>query len=194
MAEFPKPNTIVIATAKKVLEHGAYFSLDEHKGIEAYMPIGEVSSSRIVDIRDAIKEGKKYVCKVIRVDPSRNYIDISLKRVTEQERKSKLIEWKRNQRAEKLLDLVAFKTKMDKKALIEALSPYIGSIFEDYLALFEKPLKEGIEILDQTALDTTLKKAILDVANEHIKIPLPELKAEITLSTLAGDGVKRIKE
>ena len=54
MVELPKVNSIVIATAKKVLEHGAYFTLDEYGSLEAYMPIGEVSSSRIVDIEDAI--------------------------------------------------------------------------------------------------------------------------------------------
>jgi len=194
MVNLPKPNEIVIATARRVLEHGAYFSLDEYNNIEAYMPIGEVSSTRIIDIKDAIKEGKKYVCKVIRVDPSRNYIDISLKRVTEQERKRKLIEWKRNQKAEKLLDLVAAKLKINKQSLMIKLSPYIGSDFEDWLALFEKPLKEGIEILDKLNLDDDLKKAILEVANEHIKVPIPEIKAEITLTTLAKDGVKKIKE
>ncbi len=193
MDNFPKPNSVVIATAKKVLEHGAYFHLDEY-GIEAYMPIGEVSASRVVNIEDVVKEGKKYVCKVIRVDPYRGHVDISLKKVTEQERKSKMIEWKRNQRAIKLIELVAERLKMNKDQLLNILSSYIGDEFIDYLSIFERPIKEGYEILDKLDLDKNIKAVLIEVAKEHIKIPIPELKAEIALFTSAKDGIKLIKE
>lgn len=194
MVELPKVNSIVIATAKKVLEHGAYFTLDEYGSLEAYMPIGEVSSSRIVDIEDAIKVGKKYVCKVIRVDPSRSYVDISLKRVTEQERRKKLIEWKRNHRAEKLIEMLANKIKIDKQSLMKKLSSYIGNYFEDYLALFEKPIKEGSEVLDNLDIDPNIKNSIIEIAKEYIRIPIPELKEEVSFFSLAKDGINQIKE
>ncbi len=194
MVDFPKLNSLVIATAKKVLEHGAYFYLDEYGGIEAYMPIGEVSASRVVNIEDVIKEGKKYVCKVIRVDPSRAHVDISLKKVTEQERKSKMIEWKRNQRAIKLIELTAERAKMNKDQLFKVLSQYIGNEFIDYLSIFEMPIREGYEVLDKLNLDNNIKLAIIEVAKEHIKIPIPELKAEIALFTLARNGINIIKE
>lgn len=194
MAEsFPKPQAIVIATAKKVYEHGAYFALDEYGGIEAYMPIGEISSSRVSDIKDVIKEGKRYVCKVIRVDPYRAHIDISLKRVTDQERKQKMIIWKRNQRAEKLIEILASKIKSEKKEILNELSNYIGEEFEDLLSIFERPIKEGKEVLESLNLKKELKEAIYEVAKEHIKIPIPEVKAEFSLFTYSKGGVYLIK-
>jgi translation initiation factor 2 subunit 1 len=189
LKNFPELNELVVCTAIKVLDHGAYFLLDEYNKIEAYMPIGEVSSTRAFDINEILKEGKKYICKVIRVDPSKNQVDISLKRVTQQERKEKLIQWKRFQRANKLIELVAEKSNFDKNKLRETLF----SISDDPLSIFEKIMEQEDKALSNVNLPENVKKAIKEVAREHIKIQYAEASAEFTLSTTLPNGINIIK-
>ena len=79
----PDVGEIVIATVKKVFEYGAYVTLDEYGGLEAYLPWSEVSSRWIRDIRDYLREGQKIAVKVIRVIRRKKQVDVSLKRVME---------------------------------------------------------------------------------------------------------------
>jgi translation initiation factor 2 subunit 1 len=187
--ELPQMNELVIATATKVLEHGAYFTLDEYNKLEAYMPIGEVSSTRAFDIKEVIKEGKKYVCKVIRVDQFKKQVDISLKRVSEQEKKEKLISWKRFQRGNKLIEIVAEKAKYDKEKIKEGLY----KISEDLLSVFERVAEQGDKALASINIPEEVKKQIVEVAKEHIKIEYAEASAEFTLFTVKPNGINIIK-
>ncbi|MEM4547286.1 MAG: S1 RNA-binding domain-containing protein, partial [Thermofilaceae archaeon] len=114
----PKLHELVIGTVKRIEEHGAFVTLDEYLNLEAYVPLNEVSHSWFKSIREVLKVGQKRVFKVIRVDPRRGLVDVSLKRVTDSERRKKMQEWKRFQRSMKLLELSAEKLN---KSIEEAL-------------------------------------------------------------------------
>ncbi|MEM4157927.1 MAG: S1 RNA-binding domain-containing protein, partial [Candidatus Methanomethylicaceae archaeon] len=116
--EYPEIGEFVIGTAVKIQDHGAYVNLDEFNKT-GYIPIGEIASTWVKNIRDYIKEGQKVVLKVIRVDEKKGHIDLSLKKVTEREKKEKLIQWKRTKRAEKILEEVASSLKKDFSEAVE---------------------------------------------------------------------------
>ena len=61
------------------------------------------STRYVRDIRDILKPNQIVVGKVIRVDKRKRppQIDISIKRVTEGERRIRMMRWKRNQKAQK---------------------------------------------------------------------------------------------
>ncbi|MFZ8850413.1 MAG: translation initiation factor IF-2 subunit alpha [Thermoproteota archaeon] len=190
----PSIGSLVVCTATKVLEHGAYFKLDEYKNIEGYMPIGEVSSTRVFDINDVIKVGHRYVCKVIRVFPAKMQVDISLKRVTEKDKRDKLIEWKRKQRALKLIEIVSNKIKYEKEKIIKELKPLLERKFEDLFSIFEALAKEGESVIEGVNLPIEIKKELVSVAKEHIKIPKAEVRGEFSLTSFHRSGVNVIKD
>ncbi|MDK2914747.1 MAG: translation initiation factor 2 subunit 1 [Thermococcaceae archaeon] len=88
--EYPEEGEFVVATVKNIHPYGAFLKLDEYPGKEGFMHISEVAPTWVKNIRDYLKEGQKIVAKVIRVDPSKGHIDLSLKRVNQQQRKAKL--------------------------------------------------------------------------------------------------------
>jgi Translation initiation factor 2, alpha subunit (eIF-2alpha) len=190
----PSVGSLVVCTATKVLDHGAYFKLDDYQNIEGYMPIGEVSSTRVFDINDIIKVGRRYVCKVIRVFPAKMQVDLSLKRVTEKERKETLIEWKRKQRALKLIEIVSSKTKYEKNRIIEELNALLKEKYEDLFSIFEALAREGEKVIEEVKLPSEIKKELLEVAKEHIKIPKAEIRGEFSLTSLHSSGIKIIKD
>ncbi len=79
---YPEIGDLVVATVTRVVDYGFYVKLDEYAGIEGLVHIQEISTTWVRNVRDHAREGQKLVLKVLRVNPQRNQIDLSLRRVT----------------------------------------------------------------------------------------------------------------
>ena len=104
--EWPEVGELVVSSADRITHHGAYVTLDEYQK-EGFLHISEIASSWVRNIRDFVHEGEKVVLKVLRVDPRRRHVDLSLRRVTKSERREKLLLWKRGKKVDSLLRSVS---------------------------------------------------------------------------------------
>ena len=104
---FPEEGEFVIGTITKISSHGAYATLDEFDNKEGLIHISEIASTWVRNIRNYVREKQKVVAKVLRIDAAKEQIDLSLRRVTNAMRRNKITEWKRSQKADNLLELVA---------------------------------------------------------------------------------------
>ncbi|MCD6428947.1 MAG: translation initiation factor IF-2 subunit alpha [Desulfurococcales archaeon] len=190
----PRVGELVIGTVKKVFDYGAYLTLNEYNDKEAYLPWSEVSSKWVRDIRDFVREGQRVVVKVIRVDRRKGHVDVSLKRVNPSEQKRKLLEWKRAQRAEKILEIVA---KKIGRSLDDAYNE-VGWKLEDYYGEIYAGLEEasyrGADALKEAGVSDEWIKPLLEEVRKHIKIKRVKIQGIIYLLTLAPNGVERIKK
>src|SRR5436309_13672877 len=100
---FPEVGDLVIATVTRVEDYGAYVKLDEYKAVEGLVHISEISTTWVRNIRDHARQGQKLVLKVLRVNPKRNQIDLSLRRVTGREKSEKMLEGKKERKEEEIL-------------------------------------------------------------------------------------------
>ncbi|NIS10478.1 MAG: S1 RNA-binding domain-containing protein, partial [Thermoplasmata archaeon] len=112
--EWPEVGDLVVATVQRIAGHGAYVALDEYDGKEGLLHISEISSRWVRNIRNHVRERQKVVLQVLRVDPSREQVDLSLRRVTQDERRKKLEDWKKNRKAETILKGVAVGLNMSE--------------------------------------------------------------------------------
>ena len=87
--EWPEIGDLIIATIESVMDYGAYAKLDEYNR-RGFLHISEISSTRIRNVRDFVRENQKMVLKVLRVDVEKGHIDLSLRRVTKRERIEKI--------------------------------------------------------------------------------------------------------
>ncbi len=190
----PDVGELVIGTVTKVFDYGAYMTLEEYGGKEAYLPWSEVSSKWVRDIRSVVREGQRVVVKVIRVDRRKGHVDVSLKRVNPSEQRRKILEWKRAQRAEKMLEMTA---KSIGKTLDEAYEE-VGWKLEDYFgeiyAAFEEAAYRGPDVLREAGVPEEWIEPLMDQIRKHIVIKKIKIQGIITLFTLAPDGVERIKK
>ena len=192
--DLPSVGELVVGTVKVIYDYGAYLALDEYDGLEAYLPWSEVASRWIRSIRDVIKEGQKVVVKVIRVDKKRKHVDVSLKRVTEYERKKKMIEWKRAQKAEKILELAAQKLGKTLDEAYEEAGDKIVDYYGELMTGLEQAAMRGEEALLEAGVSPEWAKVIAEEAKRHIEIRRVKVFGTLVLRTLEGDGIERIRK
>lgn len=190
--EWPEVGDLVICTVETVTDYGAYVRLDEYdkKGL---LHISEVASSWIRNIRDYVREGQKVVLKVLRVDPEKGHIDLSLRRVTKREKIEKMLSWKRERKAEGLLRSVAERVGMSVEELYEKAGAVIDEKYGLYEG-FEKAAMEGVEVLTKIGVPEDLAEVFVEVARERIRVPMVKIRGIVELRCLRPDGVKVIKE
>ena len=90
---FPEEDEFVLCTVNNVHYHSVFVKLDEY-GKTGLIHISEIAPGRIRNIRDYVIEGKKVVCKILKVDAKTGHIDLSLRRVNENQKKIKINEIK----------------------------------------------------------------------------------------------------
>src|SRR5574342_422316 len=137
LTEFPEEGELVVGTIREVKPFGAFASLDEFTGKEGFIHIAEVASGWVKYIRDHVREGQKVVCKVTKVDTSKGHIDLSLKQVNEHQRRDKIQAWKNEQRADKLLGIVATRAGMTFDDAVKLFVADLVATFGSLYAAFE---------------------------------------------------------
>ncbi len=193
MIQMPERDELVLATVRKIMPYGAFCTLDEYQGREAFIHISEVAPRWIKNIHEFLHEGQKLVAKVHNLIPEKNQIDLSLKRVTESEKKLKIEDSRRERRAEKLFEVSLKIAKSTKNEQLEAravLTEKYGSLIDAIEALSEK----GEQALEGIKIEKGLGKALLEVAAKNIKKTKAEVNGIISLTSYSADGVGAIQK
>ncbi|MBU1197699.1 translation initiation factor IF-2 subunit alpha [Candidatus Micrarchaeota archaeon] len=190
MAGYPEVGEFVIASVIKIMPYGAFLSLDEYSAMEGFLHISEVSSGWVKNIRDHVKEGQKVVVMISRVDHEKRQIDLSLKRVSDNDRKRKMEAYQLGKRAEKLLERGALKLK---KTLKEAYTEAGDLLIKEYGDLFLafEALKAGT---CDTAIPAPWKQALAEIAEVEIKEKEIHVRANLTLQSFDSEGVEHVKK
>jgi translation initiation factor 2 subunit 1 len=191
--EYPEEGDLVIATVKKVESYGAYVTLDEYEGEEGLLHISEIASTWIRNIKDYVREGQKLVLKVLRVNPEKGHIDLSLRRVTGREKTEKLLQWKKDKKAESI-----FKTAIEKLNKTEEEANNIKEVilgkYEGLYDAFEESVDEGEEAFIKLGVPLEWAKALTEAAKLKIKIEKAKVAATLELTCLKPNGVEAIKQ
>ncbi len=190
-SEWPADGELVMCTVTKVFPQGAFVKLDEYAGKEGMVHISEVASGWIKNIRDFVREGKKVVGKVLSVDVKKGHIDISMRQVKDVQRRAKVQQWKREQRAEKLLERAAGSLGKDLDAAYEEVGFKLQDKFGDLYSAFEAVATKGKEVLAGLGADNWV-----DVIGElaaGIEPPIVQITGYVDLSCPTPEGVEVIK-
>lgn len=189
---FPEEDELVLCTVTDVQHHSIFARLDEY-GKTGLIHISEVSPGRIRNIRDFVVEDKKIVCKVLRVNTERGHIDLSLRRVTEGQRKSKVNSIKQEQKAEKIIETVAKKLNLNAKDLYIKITANILEKYPSVYLFFEDVIKDE-KILKETGASEEILKELEEAVKSRIKKAAVEIRGSLKLTSYDPNGVDIIKE
>ncbi len=187
---FPEESDLVMCTVTNIQHNSVFIGIHEYDK-QGMITISEIAPGRIRNIRDYVVEGKVIVCKVLRVNRERGYIDLSLRRVTEGQRRQKVDEMKQETKAEKIIEMTAHVLKLDVEKFYDSVSApllknyfYVYQAFNDFL-IGNLDLKEYFEAKIAAALEKTIR--------EKIKPKEIYIAGDLTINTWEEDGIEDVK-
>lgn len=189
----PEWGELVLCIVKRITPYAAWCSLEEYPGIEGMIHISEVSGKWVHDIREFVKLNKQYIAKVVKIDYQKNFVNLSLKRVNKQEEKEKTNIFRREQRAEKMLEQAAKELGKNLEQAYEEVGFLLQDKFGELFVAFEEARK-GSDYLVKKDIPQKWAVAITKIAEASIQEKEVIIKADVELRSYAADGIEKVKE
>ena len=190
--ELPETGEIVIATITKISDHGAYVTLDEYNKIQGFLHVSEIAPGWVRKVHRYVKEGEKKVLLVKKVGSVRREIDLSLKQISKDQRKKKLLEVKRFEKEQGILKNIQEKSELTTKQIEEVEDKFLSKYDSVYDAMLNIAIKGSAEI-DDLKLQKKVITSIEDICSK-MKLPSVELRGILEISNNQSNGVELIKK
>ncbi len=191
--EMPEEGELVLATVGQIRPHGVYVTLDEYNSMNGFLHISEISTGWVRNIARFVHEKQKLVLKVVRVNKARGEVDLSLRQVTEEERRAKMVQVKRLEKAKNIFEAV----KANLHLTEEQAAQYINTILERYDDLYEaleSLVTKGAKAFERLNLPPEYTSALEQAAKEKIILPTVSIKGVIEARCMQPNGIEVIKE
>ena len=189
--ELPEEGEIVIATIAKIGDHGAYATLDEYNNIQGFLHASEIAHGWVRNIHKFVKEGEKKVLLVKKIRAGREEIDLSLKQVSRDQQKKKLLDVKRFAKGKGIMKNIQEKSKLSDDD-IEKLEDKILSKYDSVYDGIVDIGTNGIKVLTELKLPKKTSSSIEEVSTK-IKLPSVEIRGILELTDSSSNGVENIK-
>jgi translation initiation factor 2 subunit 1 len=193
-AEWPETGEMVVATVSRIESYGAYVNLDEYANKEALLHISEISSRWVRNIRNHVRENQKVVLQVLRVDPSKGQVDLSLRRVNKDDRRKKIEQWKKTRKAETLLKQAATELKATPEDLFEEISPKLNEAQISLYDALEQAAKKGAAIFTDLGIKAKTAEALASIAKDKIIVKGVTIQGVFEVSAMGSSGIEEIKD
>jgi len=186
----PDRDELVICRITKLHPNSALVDLVEYRK-PGMVHVSEVAKRWVRDIREFVKEGQFVVCRVMKVDGDN--ILLSIKRVYREQANSKLNEFKRERKAEKMLELVGKALGKDLEESYDEVGYDLQEEFGSLSKAFEFAMKDpGLlkkKGIPKEWVDELSKMAATSyVEKEYV------VKSRLNLISYESDGVEEIKK
>lgn len=190
---FPQEDELVLCTVTAVHTNSVFCTLDEYGNRTALIHISEIAPGRIRNIRDFVKEGKKIVCKVLQINEEKGHIDLSLRRVSDVQKREKLNRVKQEQLAEKIVEFFAQQNKKSVDDVYKKIADVLFQKYDSLYSAFEEVALQGIS-LASLGVEASLAKELTELIKLRIKPPEIKVEGELKLTSYAPDGVEVVKK
>ena len=190
--ELPEVGEIVIATIKKTGDHGAYVSLDEYDDIQGFLHISEIAPGWVRKVTKYVREGDKKVLLVKKIQENRAEIDLSLKQISKEQRKKKLLDVKRFEKEQGILKNIQDKVKLSSEEVDSLEEKLLSKYKSVYDAIIEIGTK-NISVIDDLEISEKIKKTI-DELSKKIKLPTVEIRGILEMTNNKSDGIEIIRK
>lgn len=191
--KYPKVDDLVMVEVKSIEEMGAYVALKEYNDIEGMILLSELSRRRIRSINKIIRVGRLEVVVVLRVDEEKGYIDLSKRRVSDEEAQKCEEKYNKSKAVHSIMRHVAETMKQDLEQLYVKIAWPLYKKFGHAYEAFKMAISEPSTVFEGLDIDEELKDAVL----KHIKrrlTPQPvKIRADIEVTCFHYEGIDAIK-
>jgi translation initiation factor 2 subunit 1 len=190
--DFPEVGEIVVATVTRIMDQGAYVTLDEYTNIQGFLHVSEIATGWIRNVEKFLKVGEKKVLLVKRVDRGRSEIDLSLKQISSDQKKKKLLELKRQEKETTLIENLKTRSNLSNSE-IEKIENVLVEKFGSVYDAFAEVAVKGITILNNLGIPPKAL-SVIEEQSSKIQIPSVEIRGVLELTCSKSNGLEIIKK
>ncbi|TXT62452.1 MAG: Translation initiation factor 2 subunit alpha [Promethearchaeota archaeon] len=202
-SKFPSEGDFVVSRVSDIQDQYVYVDLLDYEGLpyeknaRGMIHISEISSRWVKNIRNHLREGQKVVLRVVRVDPEKGHVDLSLRRTNSAQRENKMRDWKYAVKLENILQfLIEEHQDMTLDEAYEKIGfPILEYFNDDYQETVEALKENGEEILNNlTDIPENVQESFLAIVEENVEISKISILGKLKLRFIQENGVELIKE
>jgi translation initiation factor 2 subunit 1 len=203
-SEFPVLEDVVVVQVKRIVDMGAYVSLIEYNGREGMMLLSELSKRRIRSVAKLLRVGRTEICRVLRADQEKGYIDLSKRRVEPAEAKLKEEEFAKAKAVHGIMRHVAQLNQVDTDELSNKVAWPLYKKYGDAHETLRKHINEELNIWDEIDFSQPgedisdkaekLKEDIEAGLRRRLIAQALRMRAKVDVSCSEFDGIDAIKE
>lgn len=194
IGEYPEEGELVVGTVKQVQNFGAFISLEEYPGREGFCHIREVAAGWVKRIRDHVREQQRVVAKVLSIDTRKGHIDLSLKAVNDHQRRETIQHWKNEQKADKLLEILADRQGTTSQEILNGYGKQILEVFGSIYDALQEAAEYGPEPFREEGIDGDWLEDFVAFAKENIQASFVDIHGFVDVHSHAPDGVKHVQK
>uniref|UniRef100_M8CIY9 Eukaryotic translation initiation factor 2 subunit alpha n=1 Tax=Aegilops tauschii TaxID=37682 RepID=M8CIY9_AEGTA len=210
---FPEVDAAVMIQVKHIADMGAYVSLLEYNNVEGMILFSELSRRRIRSISSLIKVGRQEPAIVLRVDRDKGYIDLSKRRVSEEEARSCEDKYNKSKLVHSIMRHVAETLEIDLEPIYQRIGWPLyrkyGHAFEAFKLIVADPdaildvltyeeKETGPDGQEVTKVVPAVTPEIKETLVQNIRrrmTPQPlKIRADVEMKCFQFDGVLHIKQ
>jgi len=191
--KYPEVEDLVMVEVKSIEEMGAYVALKEYNDIEGMILLSELSRRRIRSINKIIRVGRLEVVVVLRVDKEKGYIDLSKRRVSEEDIAKCEEKYNKAKTVHSIMRHVAETMKQDLEELYGKIGWPLYKRYGHAYDGFKLVISDPEPVLKELNLDEETKKALLKNIQRRLTPQPVKVRADIEVTCFGYEGIDAVK-
>ncbi len=191
--DIPELGELVLALVTSISSHGAKVVLEEYNNMYGFLHISEIATGWVKNISRFITVNQKVVLKVIRIDSAREEVDLSLRQVSGEDRKQKLLFVKRYDKTRSIFDSLQTRLKItenQKNQYFDMMEDQFGTVYSG----LEELIKNGDKAFDKLDIPKEVTTELVNISKTKISIPIVNVTGIIQVTTHDPNGINLIKD
>ncbi|MEM2873945.1 MAG: hypothetical protein QW063_00595 [Candidatus Nanoarchaeia archaeon] len=189
----PEKDELVICTIREATPSSVFVILDEFEDVEGWIHVSEIARKQVRAMKVYLKPGTKVVCKVMSIDAGKRFAELSLRRVGEGQRRTKLQQWANEKIANDILEVFAKQSGITVKVAYEKIGNKILQTFGALYPAFLEISQKGSLILERLGVDKKLAEQLSALVQKRIVPPKAKLDGYFLIQSAAPNGLEVIK-
>ncbi len=200
-ARFPEQDELVVAQVIHVERMHIYCDLEDYEGnssgrrARGMVHISELANRWIRNISNYVKINQRIVLKVLRVNPDKGHIDLSLRRVNNEQQNSVMSDWKFERKCENLFRLFGSQNNMELNEVYEKIGFPLMDTYGTLHDAFDAIKEDGIEELKKLEIDAPdeIITKLFTLIDSNIALSQVEIEGKFEIIVYDENGVEVIK-
>ena len=191
--DMPEVGELVLALVTSMSSHGAKVVLEEYNNMYGFLHVSEIATGWVKNISRFITVNQKVVLKVIRIDSARAEVDLSLRQVSGEDRKQKLLSVKRYDKTRTIFDSLQTRLKItenQKNQYFDMMEDQFGTVYSG----LEELIKNGEKTFDKLDIPKEVTTELVNISKTKISIPMVYVTGIIQVTTHDPNGINLIKD